>query len=134
MPAAARFRTFPPSVAEPASLAAVDAGSRAVLRWLALGMLGLVIALHARLWGSSGGMPEVWRLEARVAAQAEENRRLEARNSALAADVADLKEGREAVEERARAELGMVRPAEVFYQVIEKPAASGGKAGENPDR
>jgi cell division protein FtsB len=131
MPAAARFPTFRPSAAERASLAAVDAGSRTWLRWLALGMLGLIIALHARLWGSSGGMPEVWRLEARVAAQAEENRRLAARNEALAADVADLKQGREAAEERARAELGMVRPAEVFYQVIEKPAATGGKDSEN---
>jgi len=70
----------------------------------------------------------------RVADQAGENQRLEVRNRALAADVADLKEGREAAEERARAELGMVRPAEVFYQVIEKPATSDGKGSENPPR
>lgn len=112
----------------------MNAAPRHWLRWLALGLVVLVAALQLRLWGASGGMPEVWRLEERVAAQAEENRRLEARNRALAADVADLKEGREAAEERARAELGMVRPAEVFYQVIEKPAASDGKAGENPER
>ena len=110
----------------------MNAASRHWLRWVALGLALLVAMLQVRLWGASGGMPEVWRLEARVAAQANENRQLEARNRALAADVADLKEGREAVEERARAELGMVRPAEVFYQVIEKPAASDGKAKENP--
>jgi cell division protein FtsB len=112
----------------------VNAAPRHWLRWLALALVVLVAALQLRLWGGRGGMPEVWRLQARVAAQAEENRRLEARNRALAADVADLKQGREAAEERARAELGMVRPAEVFYQVIENPAASDGKAGENPDR
>jgi cell division protein FtsB len=106
--------------------------SRTPLRWLALALVLVAVALQARLWAGSGGMPEVWRLQERVARQAEENQQLEQRNRALAADVADLKEGREAVEERARAELGMVRPAEVFYQVIEKPAASGGKDSENP--
>jgi cell division protein FtsB len=104
------------------------------LRWLALALLLVVCALQFRLWTGTGGMPEVWRLEHRVAEQAQENQRLEARNRALAADVADLKEGREAAEERARAELGMVRPAEVFYQVIEKPVASDGEGRESPSR
>lgn len=110
----------------------VTTTSRPWLRWLALALLLVVCALQFRLWTGTGGMPEVWRLERRVAEQAEENQRLEARNRALAADVADLKEGREAAEERARAELGMVRPAEVFYQVIEKPAASDGKDSQSP--
>jgi cell division protein FtsB len=112
----------------------VTTAPRPWLRWLALLLLLLAGLLQLRLWTGTGGMPEVWRLEQRVADQSEENRRLEARNRALAADVADLKEGREAAEERARAELGMVRPAEVFYQVIEKPAASDGKDSENAPR
>lgn len=59
------------------------------------------------------------RLEQRVAAQKAENEQLRTRNRALAADVEDLKTGREAIEERAREELGMVRDDEVFYQVVE---------------
>jgi cell division protein FtsB len=102
------------------------------LRWFALGLLTLGVVLQIRLWSGSGGMPEVWRLQARMAEQRAENDALAKRNGALAADVADLKDGREAVEERARAELGMVRPDEVFYQVIEKPAASDGKESERP--
>lgn len=104
--------------------------SRPSLRWFALALLVLGIVLQVRLWTGSGGMPEVWRLQARVADQRQENDVLTRRNDALAADVADLKDGREAVEERARSELGMTRPGEVFYQVIEKPAATDGKERE----
>ena len=63
-------------------------------------------------------------MKSRTAAQREENERLAKRNAALAADVQDLKEGREGVEERARAELGMVKPGETFYQVVEPSAKS----------
>lgn len=99
---------------------------RHALRWFALGLLTLGVVLQIRLWSGAGGMPEVWRLQERVADQRAENDALARRNQALAADVADLKDGREAVEERARAELGMTRPGEVFYQVIEKPAVTDG--------
>lgn len=101
-----------------------------LVRWLAIGLLLLAVGLQVRLWVGAGGMPDVWRLRERVEAQRAENATLVERNRALAADVADLKEGREAVEERARSELGMVRPAEIFYQVVEKPGASDGKAEE----
>jgi cell division protein FtsB len=101
------------------------------LRWFALALLTVSVVLQIRLWTGTGGMPEVWRLQARVADQRAENDALAQRNDALAADVADLKDGREAVEERARSELGMTRPAEVFYQVIEKPAASAENETEN---
>lgn len=112
----------------------MSARPRNLLRWLALGLVLLVGVLQLRLWSSSGGMPEAWRLQARVDAQQRENEALARRNRALAADVADLKEGKEAVEERARAELGMTRPGEVFYQVIEKPDASAEKPNENSPR
>jgi cell division protein FtsB len=98
-----------------------------LVRWLAIGLLLLALGLQFRLWMGAGGMPDVWRLRDRVEAQRVENAGLAERNRALAADVADLKEGREAVEERARSELGMVRPAEIFYQVVEKSNASDGK-------
>ncbi len=64
-------------------------------------------------------MPGVHRLEAAVALQREENARLEIRNRRLAAEVLDLKEGLEAVEERARTNLGMIGQDEIFYQILE---------------
>jgi cell division protein FtsB len=90
-----------------------------VLRWLALVFVLLLIGLQVKLWTDSGGLPEVAELEQAVAAQREQNRELSLRNEALAAEVSDLKEGDAAVEERARAELGLILPDEVFYRVIE---------------
>ena len=86
---------------------------------LLLGLALLLAALQVKLWYGSGGQREVAALQAQVATQAAENRRLQARNDALAAEVADLKAGGEAVEERARSELGMVKPGEIFYRVID---------------
>lgn len=94
-----------------------------MLRWVALILLVLLIALQVKLWSDAGGMREVDALRAAVKNQAEENQRLQQRNQALAADVADLKGGEQAVEARARAELGLIKPGETFFQVVEKPAA-----------
>jgi cell division protein FtsB len=81
-------------------------------------VLTVVLALlQARLWLSNGGLREVWRLETEVARRVEENQRLAARNSALEAEVRDLKQGLAAAEERARTELGMIRAGETFYQI-----------------
>ncbi|HVF35131.1 MAG TPA: cell division protein FtsB, partial [Candidatus Saccharimonadia bacterium] len=91
--------------------------------WVALALLVLIAALQLKLWTGTGGMPDVSRLRRQVESQRAEIDTLRERNEALAADVRDLKEGREAVEERARAELGMVKPGETFYQVIESPPA-----------
>ena len=78
----------------------------------------MLAGLQVKLW-VSGGMRDVWRLEAAVEQQRAENLKQQNRNEQLAAEVADLKEGAEAIEERARSELGMVKNDEVFYQVIE---------------
>jgi len=99
-------------------------------RWTVLVLLALIVALQVRLWTGTAGMPGVERLEKSIARQRSENVVLLRRNEALAADVADLKSGREAVEERAREELGMTKPGEVFYQVIEPTAPAG---AETPD-
>jgi len=81
-------------------------------------VLGMVLALlQARLWLSNGGLREVWRLEAEVGRRVDENERLAARNSALDAEVLDLKQGLSAAEERARTELGMIEGGETFYQI-----------------
>jgi cell division protein FtsB len=90
-----------------------------VLRYVALILLILLIALELKLWTGDGGMREVWRLQQRLDEQKQENAKLKQRNEALAAEVQDLKSGKEAIEERARSELGLIKPGEVFYQVVE---------------
>ncbi|HMM65582.1 MAG TPA: cell division protein FtsB [Dokdonella sp.] len=101
-----------------------------MLRYVALLLLILLIALEVKLWVGQGGMAEVWRLEKSVAEQKQKNEELKARNDALAAEVANLKDGDEAIEERARSELGLVKPGEKVYQVVE-PAAAGAKGQDD---
>lgn len=92
------------------------------LRWVLLGLVLLLGWLQYRLWFGIGSAGEVSALEAQVEHQRRENGGLHERNAALAAEVRDLKEGVAAVEERARSELGMIKPGEVFYRVVEDPA------------
>ena len=81
-------------------------------------LIGLFILLQYPLWLGSAGMLEVWRLDVQITEQHEHNRGLRERNQALHADVMNLKSGIDAIEERARLELGMIRKDEQFYQVI----------------
>jgi cell division protein FtsB len=99
-----------------------------MLRWVALILLLLLIGLQFKLWSDHGGMSEVNSLRIAVKKQGDENDKLTQRNQALAADVADLKHGEQAVEARARGELGLVKPGETFYQVVEKPANAASAA------
>ena len=92
--------------------------------WPLLALLALLAALQAKLWFGAGGLPDARRLEETVKQQRMENARLQQRNDALGAEVEDLKSGEAAVEERARAELGMVKPGETFYRVVEPHQAS----------
>jgi cell division protein FtsB len=89
-----------------------------ILRIIVALLLVVVLALQYRIWASPGGMREVWRLEKAIAVQQQENERLAERNRTLAAEVRDLKEGRAAIEERARTDLGMVKSNETFFQVV----------------
>lgn len=82
-------------------------------------LLGIFIGLQYPLWLGDGGLLSLLKIRQEVAAQKAENVRLKERNLALEAEVRDLKEGYEALEEKARAELGMVRKGETFYQMIE---------------
>jgi cell division protein FtsB len=102
-----------------------------VLRWLALVLLILLIALQVHLWTGHGGMREVWHLEQQVEEQKAENAQLRKRNETLSAEVDDLKHGNEAIEERARSELGLLKPGETFYQVVEPAAVQGDEANPN---
>lgn len=94
------------------------------MRWLALLFLALVLALQYPMWLGKGGWLNVRELSARLVAQRDRNTELKARNAALDAEVRDLKQGVEAVEERARSELGMVRQDEVFFQLPGEPKGS----------
>lgn len=89
------------------------------MRWAWLVLLALLLVLQHRLWLGDGGVRDASRLQAVVAAQKAENERLRQRNEALEAEVRDLKTGLDAVQERARSELGMIKDGEVFYQVVE---------------
>ena len=95
-----------------------------MLRWVALFLVLVLIALQVKLWSGTGGVHGVETLRAAVKKQGEDNDKLTQRNQALGADVGDLKHGEQAVEARARAELGLIKPGETFYQVVEKPGVS----------
>ncbi len=90
------------------------------MRWVIAALGLLLLVLQAQLWLGQVSIPGLLELRGAVAEQRAENERAEARNEALAAEVANLKEGTEALEERARYELGMIREDEVFYQVVEE--------------
>ena len=93
-----------------------------MLRWVALILLLLLIGLQMKLWTGPGSMRDVQNLRNAVKAQADRNTRQLQTNESLAADVVDLKSGDQAIEARARSELGLIKPGEVFYQVIAAPA------------
>ena len=88
------------------------------MKILAAILAALILALQYPLWAGKGGWMRVWELERNLAQHHETNARLKARNDALDAEVRDLKEGNEAIEERARLELGMIKRDETFYQVV----------------
>jgi cell division protein FtsB len=90
------------------------------VRLLAAVFVALTAAIQYPLWLGKGGWLRYWDVDRQLAEQRAKNAQLEARNGALAAEVKDLKQGLEAVEERARYELGYVRPDEVFFQFVEK--------------
>lgn len=94
------------------------------MRFLAIGLMVLIVLIQSPLWFGKGGWPRVWDLNAQIRAQGETNRQLAARNAALDADVADLKRGYEAIEERARGELGMIKQDEIFFQLMQPPSAA----------
>lgn len=92
------------------------------MRWLTVALLALIAALQYPLWLGKGGWLKVWEYDRQVEAQKEVTKKLEIRNAGLDAEVRDLKQGYEAIEERARFELGMIKQDEQFVQIPEKPA------------
>jgi len=91
------------------------------MKWLAAALAVAIILLQYRVWLSEDGVRQVTRLRQAVAAQGAENEQLAERNRQLAAEVRDLKTGLDALEERARSDLGMIARNETFYQVVPSP-------------
>ena len=88
------------------------------MKILAAILATLIVAMQYPLWLGKGSWRSVWELDRGLAQQRETNAGLKARNDALDAEVRDLKEGTQAIEERARMELGMIKRDEIFYQVV----------------
>jgi cell division protein FtsB len=94
------------------------------MRVLAGILSALILLIQVPLWLGKGGWLTAWRLESKLEAERAKNLQLEDRNAALTAEVRDLKQGTEAIEERARSELGMVRNDEVFFQIEQNQTRS----------
>ena len=92
------------------------------MRILVAILLILLLVLQYDLWVGDGSLATVWHLQKEVDAQQLENTYLKERNDALAAEVKDLKTGHDAIEERARDDLGMIKEGETYIQVVEEPA------------
>lgn len=89
------------------------------MKLLTLALLIVIALLQYPLWLGKGSWLRVWEVDQKLRAQVESNRKLQARNAVLDAEVRDLKQGFEAIEERARSELGMVRRDEIFFQILD---------------
>lgn len=88
------------------------------MRVFAFALIFLIVAIQYPLWFGKGGWLRVRHVDQQLESQREENDRLALRNATLNAEVVDLKTGLEAIEERARVELGMIKSDEVFFQVL----------------
>lgn len=89
------------------------------MKIIAFVLLLLLTWLQYKIWLQDGGIPEVIQLQEEVGEVAIEVKKLQERNASLAGEVKDLKKGLDAIEERARSEMGMIKQGEVYYQVIE---------------
>jgi cell division protein FtsB len=102
------------------------------MKALSVALAALIVLIQYPLWFGKGSWMRVWDVDRQIKTQRDKNARLQTRNVVLEAEVRDLKQGYDAVEERARSELGMIKQDEVFFQVLEpgqsipagKPAAA----------
>jgi cell division protein FtsB len=90
------------------------------LKVLTLILIALITLLQYPLWLGKGSWLKVWEIDQQVTRQQEINRKQQMRNAALDAEVRDLKQGHEAIEERARSELGMIKQNETFFHIVKE--------------
>jgi cell division protein FtsB len=98
------------------------------MKLLTVALLVLLGAIQYPLWIGKGGWLRVWEVDRQIEAQREVNARLKVRNAALDAEVRDLKQGLEAIEERARSELGMIRHDEILFHLLEDKARTASRS------
>jgi cell division protein FtsB len=98
------------------------------MRWVSVILLALILLWQYPLWLGKGSWIKVWELDRQVDVQKKANVQTKTRNAVLDAEVRDLKQGTEAIEERARSDLGMIKPGEVFFQVVGEHPASPASA------
>ncbi len=91
----------------------------------------LLLYLQYSLWLGNHGVIKLWQLEKAISSQEQVNKQLRERNQILHAEVVDLKQGTDALEERARSELGMIKKGEIFYQVIDEKSPPKPQARES---
>jgi cell division protein FtsB len=99
------------------------------MRWLTPVLAALLLLIQYPLWFGKGGWLKAWEAERQVVVLREANGQLATRNAALAAEVLDLRQGDDAVAERARAELGMIGPRELFFRIVPQTRGQGSGAG-----
>lgn len=90
------------------------------MKWITTILIVLLVVLQYQLWLGQGSMMEVWHLRQSIERQLAQNAALKERNEALDAEVRDLKQGVDAIEERARSELGMIKQDETFFQIVDQ--------------
>ena len=88
------------------------------MRWVSLILFILILLWQYPLWLGKGSWIKVWELDRQVDAQKKINQQTRTRNAVLDAEVRDLKQGSDAIEERARSDLGMIKPGEVYFQLV----------------
>ena len=94
----------------------------------------LIALIQYPLWLGKGSWLRVWEVDREATQQKEINQKMRARNASLDAEVRDLKQGYDAIEERARSELGMIKRDEIFFQVLEPEQQAGGTKKADPLR
>lgn len=97
------------------------------MKWLAIILVVTLLALQYRLWMGEGSIASVVSLNREIAKQKEENARLRARNRLLAAEVDALKQGKDAIEERARNDMGMIKEGETFFMIVDETEKAANK-------
>lgn len=90
-----------------------------MLRLATIALLVTLVTLQVRLWAGDGSLAEVWRLERDIERQQGENALALARNERMVAQVVDLRNGKDAVEDLARRELGLIHRSESFFLIVE---------------
>jgi cell division protein FtsB len=93
------------------------------VKFVTLALIALIALLQHPLWLGKGSWLRVWEVDQQVRAQRADNQKLALRNAALDAEVRDLKQGLDAIEERARSELGMIKRDEIFFQILDEQQA-----------